>query len=112
MAVIMDIVSFSQWATELPQLCWINPRFHSNRFVTHFELWVNLGPSKKMNIGGTHSGVLKSARERVFAWTCHRVPAFSICGSFQWSSGLKPGICSQRRLSASFGCPSVLHPKD
>ncbi len=58
--VIMDIVRFSQWATSCLNLL-DKLSISTNRFVTQFELWVNLGPGKKMNIGAA-LGVLKSAR--------------------------------------------------
>lgn len=58
--MIMDIVSFTQWATSCLNLL-DKLSVSTNRFVTQFEIWVRGGPGQKMNIGAA-LGVLKSAR--------------------------------------------------
>jgi hypothetical protein len=59
--MIMDIVGFTQWATSCLNLL-DKLSITTNRFVSQFEIWVNGGPGKKMNIGAA-LGVLKSARD-------------------------------------------------
>jgi hypothetical protein len=58
--MIMDIVRFTRWATSSLNLL-DKLSVSTNRFVSQFEIWVNTGPGKKMNIGAA-LGVLEAAR--------------------------------------------------
>ena len=59
--IILDIVSFTKWSTSCLNIL-DKLSISTNRFVKQFEVWVEGGPGKKMNIGAA-LGVLKSAKD-------------------------------------------------
>ena len=59
--IILDIVSFTKWSTSCLNIL-DKLSISTNRFVKQFEIWVEGGPGKKMNIGAA-LGVLKSAKD-------------------------------------------------
>ncbi len=59
--IITDIVSFTKWSTSCLNIL-DKLSISTNRFVKQFEIWVEGGPEKKMNIGAA-LGVLKSAKD-------------------------------------------------
>lgn len=81
--IIMDIVSFTKWATSCLNLL-DKLSISTNRFVAQFEVWVVGGPGRKMNIGAA-LGVLQSARQE---YSCGMAVEYHLSVSAAVFSGL------------------------